>query len=335
MLRSRTPLCICLLIAVLTLSGCSQKKVDTYSHDFFAMDTYINCKVAEDKTVSEQGLQAVEKAFMDIDRMTNRFDSQSELHLINQNAGIAPVKVSDDVFTLIKTGVEWYQKTDGAFNILIGSVMDLWGFGTDHPAVPDGQKIKTALLKIDCSKIVLDEAQSTVFLPEKGMVMDLGGIAKGYATDKAVAALKQLGIKNALINAGGNVYVLGKKADGTPWRVGVQDPRHAEGVKAILQGHDQALVSSGDYQRYFEVEGVRYHHIIDPSNGFPSRSSAGTTVIMKSATLADVFSTTLFIKGPQQGLDYAAGIPEVEAVMIIGADGKMAAMNMEHYIVNP
>jgi thiamine biosynthesis lipoprotein len=324
------------MILALSLSGCGQRELQTYSRDFFAMDTYITCKItSQDQALAERGLGAVEKAFVDIDSLTNRFDQQSELQLINQNAGIAPVKVSQDTFTLVKTGVEWYQRTDGAFNILIGSVMDLWGFGTDHPAVPGQDDVKQALSKADCSKIVLDEAKSTVFLPEKGMILDLGGIAKGYATDKAVSTLQELSIKNALINAGGNVYVLGNKADGTPWRVGVQDPRNPEGIKAVLQGRDQALVSSGDYQRYFEVDGVRYHHIIDPQSGFPSRASAGTTVVMESATIADVLSTALFIKGPQKGLEMAADMPGVGAVMMISTDGQMVGRNLDQYIVQP
>ncbi|NLV21270.1 MAG: FAD:protein FMN transferase, partial [Syntrophomonadaceae bacterium] len=147
--------------------------------------------------------------------------------------------------------------------------------------------------------------------------------AKGYATDKAVAALKELGITNALINAGGNVYAMGCRADGTPWKIGVQDPRDPQGIKMLLQGRDTALVSSGDYQRYFEKDGVRYHHILDPASGTPARASAGTTVIMKSATLADILSTTLFVKGPTEGIALAESFQEVDAVVIIDDKGRI------------
>lgn len=306
------------------LTGCGESRQGTYSRDIFAMDTYINCQiVSHDQALAEKGLDRVEAVFMEIDRLTDRFDTSSEVAEINQNAGIRPVQVSEDVLAMVQTSVEWSDKTEGAFNILIGSAMDLWGFGSDHPVVPSPEKLAAALEKADCQQIVTDASKSTVYLPQTGMIMDLGGIAKGYATDKAVAALRELNIKNALINAGGNVYALGTRADGTLWKVGVQDPRSPQGIAAVLAGDNCALVSSGDYERYFEVDGVRYHHILDPRTGSPARASTGTTVIMKSSTVADILSTALFVRGPKEGLDLAESWPEVKAVLIIAGDGSI------------
>ncbi len=313
---------VIILLIVLQIAGCGEPKTDSYKRDFFAMDTYITCQVlTADKALAESGLNRVEEAFMEIDRLTNRFEKESDVYAVNEKAGNGPVKVSEDVYAIIETALEWSDRTDGTFNILIGGVMNLWGFGTEKPTVPLAADVAAALSRTDYHKIVLDAEQSTIFLPERGMVLDFGGVAKGYATDKAVAALRELGIENALINAGGNVYTMGTRADGTPWKVGVQDPRNPKGIAALLKGSDVALVSSGDYQRYFEVNGTRYHHILDPASGQPARASAGITVIMKSATVADILSTALFVKGPTEGISLAEKIPQVEAVMILTKDG--------------
>ena len=285
-------------LLLLLMNGCEQSQINTYDRDFFAMDTYITCQVAvDDPKLAEEGLGAVEEAYLEIDRITNRFVSNSEISMVNSKAGLEPVKVSKELYAIVETALIWSDKTDGAFNVLLGSVMDLWGFGSDNPRVPAKEELEAALALTDYRKIILDKEQTTIFLPEKGMVLDLGGIAKGYATDKAVAALQELGIKNALINAGGNVYALGKKADGADWTVGVQDPRDPQGIAAVLNARDSALVSSGDYQRYFEVNGIRYHHILDPTDGYPARASAGTTIIMKSPPWQISFPLQFFYQG--------------------------------------
>ena len=148
------------------------------------------------------------------------------------------------------------------------------------------------------------------------MVMDLGGCAKGYATDEAFEALREAGIRHAIINAGGNVYALGTKPDGSPWRVGVQDPRNPQGIIAVLAVSDRAVVSSGDYQRFFEQDGNRYHHILDPATGKPAGQVMQTTVVADSAIDADILSTTLFVLGTQKGLDFVKGLPATEAVFV-------------------
>lgn len=321
-------------IAVFFVAGCGEPSKDKYQKDFFAMDTYITCQVlGDDQAKAEAALARVDEAFLEIDRLTNRFNSNSEVAAVNKNAGIAPVKVGTDVFAMVETAIAWSDRTGGVFNILIGRVMDLWGFGTEHHAVPTDKVLAEALKKTDYHKVMLDKKNSTIFLPDKGMVIDLGGVAKGYATDKAVAALKEMGIKDALINAGGNVYAMGSKADEQPWRVGIQDPRDPKGIVKVLKVSDRAVISSGDYQRYFEVDGIRYHHILDPATGYPSRACAGTTVIMESATIADILSTVLFIQGPVKGIELAESLTEVDALMIVTAEGKTIGTSaMQDYI---
>ena len=315
---------IMVISLVLIFTGCSNNKKAAYERDIFAMDTFITCKIiSDDEALANSGLDAVEEEFMKIDQLTNRFEAGSEVSLLNKSAGLKPVKINEDVFSIVQTAIEWSDKSDGAFNILIGSVMDLWGFGTETPAIPNEQDIAVVLNKMDYHKIFLDAEKSTIFLSEKGMVMDLGGVAKGYATDKAIERLKNLGVKNALINAGGNVFAMGVKEDGSPWIVGVQDPNDVEGIKAVLQISDKAVVSSGDYQRYFEVAGIRYHHILDPHTGFPARASRGTTIVMKSATIADILSTTLFVLGPEKGIALAESLVQVDAALVLTDDDRI------------
>lgn len=323
-----------LLIVLFLIGGCQKTTIDTYNQDFFAMDTYITVQiVTDDIKLAEAGFRAVEKAFLSIDHLTNRFQSDSEVTAVNEQAGIGPVQVSKDVFALVETSLEWSDKTEGVFNILVGSVMDLWGFGTENSRIPAEAELAAALDLMDLRAIILDDEKSTIYLPEKGMVLDLGGVAKGYATDKAVEVLNELGIKNALINAGGNVYALGKKADGTAWKVGVQAPRDRQGIAAVLVVSDTAVVTSGDYERYFEADGIRYHHIIDPVNGHPARASAGTTIIMESATAADILSTVVFIKGPVEGIRLAEEITQIDAAMVITADGgEYGTQSLEKYL---
>lgn len=314
------------ILLLFTLAGCQKQAEVKYERDFFALDTYITCQVlSSDEKLAKQALDEVEAAFMQIDGISNRFAQNAEISKVNQSAGIAPIKVSDDLMAMVTVALDWSDKTGGAFNILLGTVMDLWGFGSSHPAVPDEQTLKTALRTSDWHKIVLNPELSTIYLPEKGMVMDLGGVAKGYATDKAVAVLKKIGIKNALINAGGNVYAWGNRLDGTPWIIGVRDPRNPQKIAALLQGRDTSFITSGDDQRYFEKDGIRYHHIINPADGYPARLSSSTTIISPSATIADILSTALFVNGPQAGIELAETFKEVEAAMIIDAKGEKTA----------
>jgi len=336
---------------LLLAAGCAGQQVEpvSYSHDLFVMDTAVNITVyAADEATARQAAEAAAGEFSRINDLTGRFPGKnlpdpqgSDVYRVNQAAGIGPVQVSDDTLTMVSRALHYARISGGAFDLAIGPVMDLWGFGGD-PRVPDEAELAKALLLADWQKIVVDQAAKTIYLPEKGMVMDLGGVAKGYATDKAAEKLRSLGITSALINAGGNVFALGGKPDGSPWRIGIQDPRDSGGVLAILQVKDSAVVSSGDYQRYFERDGVRYHHIIDPASGLPARDLMGTTVIMDNSTDADILSTLLFVLGPEKGLAFQKTQPGVEAVLVTpdkkitvssGLEGTIELQGLDGYTV--
>ena len=173
-----------------------------------------------------------------------------------------------------------------------------------------------ALSLVDYRKVIIDEEKKTVFLEKQGMGLDLGGIAKGYAVDKMADILKQEGITSFLINAGGNVYAYGVKPKGNPWRVAITDARNPEDFIGVLPAENLSIVSSGDYQRYFEENGKAYHHIMDPSTGYPVEGRHGTTVLFPSSTYADGLSTALFVLGPERCDDLLLEFPGIGVVFV-------------------
>jgi thiamine biosynthesis lipoprotein len=313
--------------------GCGQKPaaLQEVSGEKFFMDTLIQIKVYSED--GEKGKQALEKAFAAFERINNTTDrfqkndqtisAANDVVKTNENTGIKPVTVSADTINMIERSNYYAGLTGGAFDVTVGPVMDLWGFGKSEQHIPSDEELNSALSLVDYNKVEFDPVNMTVFLSKPGMSLDLGGVAKGYATDEAVKALREAGIQHAIINAGGNVYALGDKPDGSPWRVGVQDPRDSKGIIAILFLKDKAAVTSGDYQRYFEVDGVRYHHIIDPSTGKQARDVMQATVVTDSAADADILSTTLFVLGAQKGISFVQELTNTGAVFV-GADKQVS-----------
>lgn len=297
------------------------------SDEKFLMDTLIQITVFS--TDEQSGKEALEKAFAEFERisdLTNRFPAEgtdaaaaSDVIRINKNAGIKPVQVSADTLNIVQRSLYYAQASGGAFDITIGPVMDLWGFGQDVQRVPSDEQIQKALSLVDYRRVIVDPEQATVYLPIPGMSLDFGGVAKGYATEKAVQVLQDSGIKHAIINAGGNVYALGARPDGSLWRVGVRDPRDPNGLLAILSVKDTSVVTSGDYERYFEEGGVRYSHLIDPATGKQARDLMQTTVVTQSSTDADIINKPLFVLGRRDGMSFAGGLPDV-GVILVGAD---------------
>ncbi|WP_243153080.1 FAD:protein FMN transferase [Sporotomaculum syntrophicum] len=286
------------------------------------MDTLVHITVfCEDEHQGKKALDEAFTAFERISHLTDRFNYQDkttplsgDVIKVNNNAGNSPVRVSDDTLTILKRSNYFSELSGGAFDVTIGPLMDLWGFGSNRHE-PEQEEINEALTLVDYEKIKIDYEQGTVFLPKSGMLLDLGGVAKGYATDQAVSALRKLDVNHAIINAGGNVYALGTKPDGALWRVGVQDPR-GDGLIAIISVQDAAVVTSGDYQRYFIQGGARYHHILDPATGRSARDAMQVTVVGDSAMDADILSTTLFVLGSEKGFDMVTRLENTEVVFV-------------------
>jgi len=296
---------LCMLFAVFALFGCG-KSNDLYRREFYAMDTIIKVTIPVSGHTDEEldkAVNAVINRFEDIASKTTRFcetedsKSKSEVWNINENAGIAPVKVSDEVFYLIETSIKYGELTEGRFNIAMGAMNDLWGFSSGEYRVPSQYEIEETMKVCRFSDIVINAEEKSVFLKEKGMKLDLGAVAKGYAADESLKVLAEFGFESALIDAGGNIAMLGEKGDGAPWKVGVQDPDDMSQILGVIDASDEHVVSSGDYQRYFEVDGVRYCHIFDGVTGYPVMDTTATTVISDSGIDADILSTIAFILG--------------------------------------
>ena len=263
---------LCLILALL-FTACGPGKVEKYSKTIFAMDTILDFQVYGNRNAKKALDKAIDRV-KEIEERMSASKEDSDVAKINKNAGKQPVKVHDDTFYVIKKALEYGNLTEGDFDITIRPLIGLWDILSDKPKIPDAEEIEEKLALVDYRKVKLDEENKTVYLEKEGMGIDLGAIAKGYAGDEVVRILKEAGVKSALINLGGNVIAIGRKPDGSLWRIGIQDPRSEETGKAhigVLEIEDAAIVSSGDYERYmveiYNKTGVRYHHIFDPKTG--------------------------------------------------------------------
>lgn len=324
-MRSVLRLTILSLVLIMA-AGCANKPapLQEYQRDNFVMDTLIHIQVyAPDQETGRQALDAAFGEFRRIADLSDQFAEKnlpdpdiSDVYRVNKNAGIKPVQVSDDTLVMLQKSQYYACLTQGAFDHTVGPLMDLWGFGQEHYQVPKDAELKAALALVGYQRLVVNRQEKTVFLPDQGMKLDLGGIAKGYATDQAVGKLRQIGIKSALINAGGTIYALGCKPDGSPWKAGIQDPRDKNKIIAVIKVKDTALASSGDYERYFIEDGIRYHHILDPSTGKPAGQLMAATIAGASAAEADLLSTALFVLGHQSGTELLNKLSDIQAVFV-------------------
>ncbi|NLI90005.1 MAG: FAD:protein FMN transferase [Epulopiscium sp.] len=255
----------------------------------------------------------------EIDKKMSRYREGSEVDLINQNAGIGPVKVSPETFYVIERSLDYARQTDGAFNPLIGELVDLWAIGTENEKVPDKKDIDNILPSLDYNYLKLNKDSYMVELTSDKVRLDLGAIAKGYAADVMRDVLLEEGIDSALLNLGGNVIVIGRKPDGNPWAIGVQDPLGSERgeIAGIVNSIDTSVVTSGHYERFFESDGKRYHHIFDPFTGYPAEKGViSSTIICPSSIDADALSTSIFVLGKDKGLELIEATADAEAIII-------------------
>lgn len=243
----------------------------------------------------------------------------SELARVNQNAGIGPVAVSGELITVLQRALFFAEITEGAFNPAVGPLVTLWGIGGENARLPEESEIAAARSLANYRDIEIDETNRTVCLKREGMSLDLGGIAKGYAADELVAMLKEAGIRRAVIDLGGNIYAHGGKTSKQKWRIGIQNPLSPRGeYLSVEEAADKTLVTSGVYERFFEENGIRYHHILDPKTGYPAASGLlSVTVIAASSLDADALSTAFFVLGYERSAGLISRFPGVEAVFVL------------------
>jgi FAD:protein FMN transferase len=304
------------------LFSCSYSREQIFKETRQSMYTVVTITVVS--SAEDQAQKAINASFNELERLAallNFYSDASELSAINREAGGKPVRVSKETIDIIKKSIFVSEMTEGVFDITVGPLVRLWDIRNE--VIPDKQAIEEKQKIVGYKNIVVDDAASTVFLKQKGTQMDLGGIIKGYAVDRVVDVLHANGIRSAVVAVGGEVRMLGRKPDGSLWTVGIQNPREKgqeDRVIATLDLSDKALSTSGDYIRYFEKDGVRYHHLIDPRTGYPSKQCGSTTIIADNNTTTDGFSK-LFILGPDKGLAVAKQVGF--DVIYIDCEGKV------------
>jgi thiamine biosynthesis lipoprotein len=242
----------------------------------------------------------------------------TELDRINAGAGIEPVAVHADVFEVIDLAVRYAELSGGAFDPTVGPLVSLWGIGGDDPRLPSPEEIDALLPLVSWRDIELDREKLSVFLKRPGMALDLGAIAKGYAADEAARILGKNRIKRAIIDMGGNILVYGEKKDRSPWRVGIQNPLDNRGAYiGIVEVRDKTVVTSGVYERFFEVDGIRYHHILSPADGYPARNGLlSVTIVTGRSADADALSTAVFVLGYEKGVALIESLDGVGGIFI-------------------
>jgi len=257
-------------------------------------------------TVSYTGVDTTKKAMYyalkEVERIENLMSStkeSSDIYKINKDAGIRPVKVSYETFSIIQRSIRYSEQYNGIFDITIGPISDLWGFNSDTPVkqVPPENVIDSLVKFVDYEKIILNEADTTVFLPEAPMKLDLGGIAKGYAVDRASGIMKKMGMENFFVNGGGDVYISGLKDGINKWSMGIEHPRDPNKIIGELWLKDMAIGTSGDYERYAIIDGIRYCHIFDTKTGYPAHLSQSASAVAPTVEEAVILSKVLFIYG--------------------------------------
>jgi thiamine biosynthesis lipoprotein len=309
--------CIEIILSVLTAAvACADPGGGVVSRDRAMMGTEVMIKVAGPESAETDA--AIEAAFGEISRLEgvmSNFIPSSEISRINASAGRSTVPVSPELYSVIDRALYFSKLTGGAFDISFASVGRLWDFR--KRVVPSRESVRQALTLVDYRKIRLDPETNGVMLTRPGMEIGLGGIGKGYAADRAMSVLAERGIENAMVMAGGDTLIRGTR-NGEPWRVGLRNPDVKDGILAVLPLENQAISTSGDYERFFMKDGVRYHHILNPKTGFPAEGCRSVTILAPNAFTSDPLSTGVFVLGPEKGLALIEKLDGVEGIIVDG-----------------
>ena len=327
-MKARPPLSVAALCLV--LCGCTPRdsepqvraRVETI------MGTLVEIKAVVAERPAEETDRAVEAAFDAVrlvDSLMSTYNEDSELSRVNREAHKEPVQISPETTEVIARAIELSGKTDGAFDITVMPLLEIWGFAKgSEKSVPTQTLIEEKLQLVGYNLIELDRVNREIRLKAQGATISLGGIAKGYAVDAAVSSLVAAGVDSAIVNAGGDLYCLGKKTPGQGWQVGVRNPA----AKNALLGHvriaDKAIATSGDYENYFMVDGVRYSHILDPRTGRPSAGGPhSVTVVADTCADADALATAVFVLGRTDGLALLEKLPGTEGFVVTGNEASL------------
>lgn len=308
-------LCLLSVIGLMTLQGCTSDEDLSVSDTRFVMGTVVTLQLygTDDSIILDNAYGIIESIEMDMSLNVE----DSEINQINKSGKIEDYEVSEEIFYVIQKSMDYSELSNGGFDITLEPVISLWNIGTEDAQVPAQAALTQALSYVGYEQIELDASNMTITMPES-VSIDLGGIGKGYAADQVASYLKSEGVEKAIVNIGGNILVIGSKDDGSPFRVGLQNPFEGRNdYFAVVEVEDQTVVTSGIYERNFEEDGVLYHHILSTIDGYPVNNQVvSITVIADESIDADGLSTVLFIEGIEDGLKMANSIDGVECVYV-------------------
>lgn len=310
---SRKTLAPILLLFILLTSACQAPQLHT--EEAFKLHTL--CQITTYGQLSETVYNEIWEAMDQIDETMSMTLNNSEIKLVNDYAGIKPVAVSEDVFYVVEKSLQYSDRSE-KFDISIGPVVALWGIGSDNPQVPQDTELAEKLKLVNYKKVIANKEERTLYLQDYKMQIDVGAIAKGFAADRIKEILIKHNVKSAIINLGGNILTLGHKSENKPWQIGVQHPVQSRGAYfGVIPLADKTIVTSGTYERFFEENGRKYHHILDPKTGYPVENGLlSVSIIAQTSIDADALSTLIFSEGLERGLAFIEASEGIEAIFV-------------------
>ena len=316
---------VCLSLVAVSFFSCADRdRADADSGYQMIMGTFAHVvAVAEDSGTAKKCVQAALEEIRKIDDLMSDYKSDSEISRVNREAGEKAVKVSESTYEVLQRSVEFSKMTDGAFDVTVGPLVALFRNAKENKVAPSEQQIAQARSKVGFEKLKLDSENKTVQFSDNGMLLDLGGIAKGYAIDKAIETAQRCGAIGAMVDIGGDVRCFGLPPEGKDhWLIGLQDPNSAiEGIEGgglllVLKITNAAVATSGDYQQFVLIEGKRYSHIMDRKTGTSAEGLSSVTIITDNATDADALATSVSVMGAEKGLALIEKLPGTEVILI-------------------
>jgi thiamine biosynthesis lipoprotein len=286
-----------------------------------------------DEPAAQRAFDAVGVEVERLEALLSVWCAGSDIARVNAAAGRSAVQVSAETIEILRQARQVGDWTGGKFDVTFAALSDLWRFDHDQDnRVPDPREVAARLPLVDYRAVAIDERARAVFLPRRGMRLHLGGIGKGYAVERAAALLRARGFGDFLVQFGGDLYAGGRRGN-RPWRAGIADPRQPERILATIDLADETLTTSGDYERFFERDGRRYHHILDPDTGQPARGARSVTIVARRAMLADALSTGVFVLGPAAGMALIERLADVEGVIVTETGDLLVSTGLRNRLV--
>lgn len=294
-------------------------KMQVFTESIPSMTSHLDITLVYDADKEKEARQLIKAGFAEADRLINiisAWQSNTELYTVNQQAGIKPVKVCDELFYLIKRSLKISALTNGLFDVTFASMDKVWYFDKPMVEVPTPEAILASVKNINYKHIQLDEEAKTIFIANKGTKIELGAIGKGFIAQKIRYKMEAMGVTGGLINAGGDLITWGKNDNGRTWRIGITDPEKIEKYLAFFSLEDMAVATSGSYERFALINGEKYSHIIHPHTGYPVKGIHSVTVLSKDAELCDAIATSVFLLGLEAGLEFINQFNDLQCFII-------------------